>query len=314
LALLRRGQVQLDRDQLTEAANDLAEVVRTNPTSPAAFEAQYLLGVCKLEQNDAVAAEAAWRKILLSSQLTPAAGEWRDALLAVGKLQADLAGYEQRKTLRRTATAEEVASAWTHLQELAAASTKLLEEYVARYPQSPHFTEAQYHLGRALQLQADWQQHQFDHAETDNARQQARKLRDQFLNRALTQFEPLRERLAALGKEDRLDAPGRTLLANAWFDLPATYFNLGRYDDAITAYSAAANQFPQDVRVLTAYLQMAQAYALSGRPVEARSMLEQAQVILDQKQIPDAAFSAPTTSLTRTEWSDWLDRARQVQR
>ena len=100
------------------------------------------------------------------------------------------------------------------------------------------------------------------------------------------------------------------------FDLAGNFFQLGpaRYEDAIAAYSAAANQFPQDVRVLTAYMQMAQAYALSSRPVEARSMLEQAQVILDQRQIPDAAFDAPTTSLTRAEWNEWIDRARQVQR
>lgn len=314
LALVRRGQIHLDCDRIDDAVADFAHVVRSSPTSPAAFHAQYLLGVCELERNDAQAAENAWQTLLVSTQLTPAAGEWRDALLALAKLHCDQAGLEHRKTLRRGAAPDEINAAWTRMQDLAASATKLLEEYVARYPLAPQFSEAQYLLGKSLELQAEWQQRQWELAETENARQQARRLREQILNRALVQFEALKEQLTLVAREDRLSPAARTLLANAWFDLPATYFRLGLYEKAIAAYSDAANQYPQDVRVLTAYMQMAQAYSLAGKSVEARSMLEQAQVILDQRQIPDAAFVAPTTSLTRAEWDEWLDRARQVQR
>jgi len=314
VALVRRGEVELNLDRLDDAERDLQEVIRTSPTSPTAFTAQYLYGVCRLERDDPKGAEQAWRKILMANELTPAAGEWRDALLATAKLQCDLAGLEHRKTLRREATPNEVAAAWTRLQEQSSSATRMLEEFLARYPTSAKFSEAQSYLGRALQLQADWQQRQWELAETDNARQQAKRQRDQLLNRALLQFEQLRDRLTAAARADKLDPAGRTLLVNVWFDYPTTCFQLGRFEDAIAAYSAAANQFPHDVRVLTAYLQMAHAYSMSGRPVEARSMLEQAQVILDQRQIPDAAFEAPTTTLTRTEWNEWLDRARQVQR
>jgi tetratricopeptide (TPR) repeat protein len=314
LALVRRGMIHLDLDQIDAAVADFNQVITANPTSPAAFHAQYLLGVCEVERDHPQAAEAAWRMLLVSTQLTPAAGEWRDALFALAKLQCDLAAREHRQTLCRTGTVEETNAAWARMQEYAAASTKSLEEYVARYPNSPQISEAQYVLGKSLELQAEWQQRQWELAETENARQQAKRLREQILNRALVQFEELKDRLTHLNREDQLSPTGRTLLANAWFDLPATYFRLGLYEQAITAYSDAANQFPQDVRVLTAYMQMAQAFSLSGKSIEARSMLEQAQVILDQRQIPDAAFVAPTTSLTRAEWNEWLDRARQVQR
>lgn len=314
VALVRRGEIELNLDLLDDAQRDFADVVRSNPTSPAAYTAQFLYGVCRLEMDDPQGAETAWRKILNATELTPAATEWRNALLATAKLQCDLAGLELRKTLRRESDPAEIAAAWTRVEQLATDATRMLEEYLARYPTAPDYSEAQYYLGRALQLRAEWQQRQWELAETDNGRQQARRQRDVFIGRALLQFEQLRDRLTIAAKEDRLDPTGRTLLVNVWFDYPTACFDLGRFEDAIAAYSAAANQFPHDVRVLTAYLQMAQAYSLSGQPVEARSMLEQAQVILDQRQIPDAAFAAPTTSLTRAEWDEWLDRARQVQR
>jgi tetratricopeptide (TPR) repeat protein len=96
--------------------------------------------------------------------------------------------------------------------------------------------------------------------------------------------------------------------------VPHTLFVLRRHEEAISGYAAAIHRFPHDVRVLTAYVQMAQAYTQLNRDIEARSMLEQAKVILDQNQIPVAAFSASTTNLTQQEWEQWLDRIRQVYR
>jgi tetratricopeptide (TPR) repeat protein len=314
MAMVRRGEVLLNLDRVEEAIRVLEEVLQTNATSPSAFRAQYLLGLCRLERDDAAGAEEAWRKLLNSPDLHPTAVEWREALLATGQLRVELAALERRKTQSRDVGEADRGTAWTRMQEFAHDAARLLEEFLARYPDSPRHSEAQYALAKALQLQAEWQHHQWELGETENARQQARRQQQIFLTKALTHLAALRERLTALAKADRLDPPGRTLLANAWFDYPALCIQLERYDDAIAAYSAAANQYPQDVRVLTAYLQMARAYALSGRPIEARSMLEQAQVILDQRQVPDSAFLAPTTSLTRAEWNEWLDRARQVQR
>lgn len=313
MALVRRGEVLLNLDRLDEALRDLDEVLTHSATSPSAFRAQYLRGVCLLERDDTTGAEQAWRKLLQSPDLSPNALEWREALLATGMLRGELAALERRQARNLDLPQADRNRAWQRVQDLAQDAASLLEEYLMRYPQSPRYPEAQYVLARVLQFHAEDQQRQGEQAETENARQQARSRQQHYLQRAKAQFHDLRDRLSLSAKNETLDAFGRTLLTNAWFDYAALCFQLALYDECIAAYSAAANQYPQDVRVLTAYLQMAQAYALSGRPVEARSMLEQAQVILDQRQIPEAAFQAPTTNLTRTEWNEWLARARHVQ-
>ena len=138
--------------------------------------------------------------------------------------------------------------------------------------------------------------------------------RYQVLEQALVQFQGLRDDLTAEFQADHLDPVRRQIWENTWFELPHTLFALRRYEDAIAAYSAAMHRFPQDVRVLTAHVQMAYAYAQLDRLIEARSLLEQAKVILVQNQIPAAAFKAPTTNLTPAEWAQWLDRVRQVYR
>jgi tetratricopeptide (TPR) repeat protein len=187
-------------------------------------------------------------------------------------------------------------------------------EYVSRYPQAKGVAEARYHLAKSLQLLGDCRHRQWQMAETGNAREQARRELNDVLEQSLTQWQTLRDELTAEFQADQLDPIRRQIWENVWFELPHTLFALRRYEDAIGAYSSAMHRFPQDVRVLTAHVQMAYAYAQLNRLIEARSLLEQAKVILVQNQIPQAAFKAPTTNLTPTEWEQWLDRVRQVYR
>ena len=312
VALARRGQILLDLDRVPEAEADFHEVIRLYPTSAAAFTAQYLLGICRLEQDDPHGAVAQWEDILSSDRLAPVAAEWRDALLALAKLHEESAAWSRRQLERAELSAEEAARLWQEVSARSTEAARLLDEYVARYPQSTDLAEARFHLGKALQLQGDCRLRQWQLAETENSREQSRQDLNRVLERALVQFRSLRDDLNASSQADQLSAVHKKIWQNAWFELPHTLLTLERYDEAIAAYAAAVHRFPHDARVLTAYVQMAQAYTRLGREVEARSMLEQAKVILDQNQIPVAAFTAPSTSLTQQEWEQWLDRVRQV--
>lgn len=314
VALVLKGQILLDLDRVAEAEESFRLVRKEYPSSPAAFTAAYQIAVCRMEQQDVDGADAAWRAILSSNELTPPAKEWRESLFAVAKLQGDRAGYAWRKLESQTLNAEAIETLWEEVERRSRDATTLFEEYVARYPQSEQLTEVQYELGKALQLQGDLWRRTWDLAETDNARAQAQTEKARVLDRALGLFQTVRETLDPLGKQDRLEPLSQHLLENVWFEIPHTLFSLGRHDEAITEYGATIHRYPHDVRVLTAYVQMAEAYAQLNRPVEARSMLEQAKVILDQEQIPPTAFDAPTTSLTKVEWEQWLERARQVHR
>lgn len=309
VALVRRAQMLLDLDRYEEAAKDLVNVVKKEPTSPAAFHAQWLLGQCALERGRPAEAEAAWRDMIESDRLTPAATEWRAALHSLAKLLTDQASDDRRRALSRpTGDGTDASTLWRQVERRAGEAVRLWETFLARYPTSPQTVEARYLLGKGLQLQAEQLHRHWNAAETDNARQQTKKLLDITLTRAVTSFEAVRDALMPFAQEDRLSAVDAQILQSAWFELPHTLFLVGRYDEAISAYTAAANRHPQDVRVLTAYVQMAQAYAQLGKPVEARSMIEQAKVILEQQQIPTAAFSAPTTNYSRPEWEEWLER------
>ncbi|MDX1970164.1 MAG: tetratricopeptide repeat protein [Planctomycetaceae bacterium] len=314
VALVRRGLILLDLDRVSEAEENFGQVRREFPTSPAAFTARYQLAVCRMEQNDLDGADAGWRSILTSNELTPAAIEWRDALLALAKLQGDRAGWARRRVESQALGPEELETLWTEVAGRSREATEFFEQFLSRYPSASQVPEVQYHLGKALQLQGDVWRRQWQSAETENARDQSSAEMRRILERALLRFQQVREAFAEGDKNDQLTMVQRRIYENAWFELPHTLFALDRFQDAITAYAATVHRFPQDVRVLTAYVQMAEAYARLNRLVEARSMLEQAKVMLDQDQIPPTAFNAPITTLTRQEWEQWLDRARKVHR
>jgi len=55
---------------------------------------------------------------------------------------------------------------------------------------------------------------------------------------------------------------------------------------------------------------MSNCYDRRNKPQEAQSMLEQAKVIISQ--MSDDVFQQDTTNMTRKEWDDWLDWARQL--
>jgi tetratricopeptide (TPR) repeat protein len=314
VAMVRKGQILLDLDRVGDAEAAFKQVLKDYPTSAAIFQAQYLLGVCRLEQDDARGAAEHWKAITTTDRLAPTAVEWRDALLALAKLHTETAAWSRRQLERSDLNPQDAEQLWNDVAAKSSEAAKRLYEFLARYPNAKDVAEARYHLGKSMQLLGDCRQRDWLAAETENARAQTRQQLNEVLVQALDQFQQLRDELTAEFQADQLDPIRRQIWENVWFEYPHTLCALQRYDEAIAAYSAAMHRFPQDVRVLTAHVQMAYAYAQLDRLPEARSLLEQAKVILVQNQIPADSFKAPTTNLTPTEWEQWLDRVRQVYR
>ena len=97
------------------------------------------------------------------------------------------------------------------------------------------------------------------------------------------------------------------VLRNCYFGRADALFDLGRYEEAIGAYSAATNRYQHDPESLEAYVQIASCYRRLGRMNDARGTLDQARVVLSRIR-PDADF-LKTTRLARQDWVqliDWL--------
>ena len=107
----------------------------------------------------------------------------------------------------------------------------------------------------------------------------------------------------ALRQAQPVDRMGNVLVYHGTFYLPNAradaLFDMGKYEDAIQAYSAATNRYQHEPESLEAYVQIASCHRRMGRISEARGTLEQARVVL-QRIRADADFTK-TTRLARQD-------------
>ena len=310
-ALVRRGEVLLELDQLDEAINHFERVLTNYPTDVAAFQAKYLLGVAHLEKDELDQAQSIWKEILESSNLTPQAQQWSDSLFALGKLNFHLG-----KISRATKTADNGKTQGSEATDQPSPharfeeATRRLREYVNRYPDSEKIHEARFLLSRSLQNLADQPFQEMQIAKTENARQELQRKQYHYLNMAIEQLQSLNRDLRRLESQDRLDPLGKRLLKSTCFGKAHLLYLTGEYEDAIKSYHDAVNRYPQCTEVLIAYMKMSGCYESLGKSNEAKSMLEQAKIIL--KQMPDKVFESKATNLGREEWNRWLDWSREL--
>lgn len=308
-ALVQRGQCYMNLEQLDAALHDFHDVIAASPTDSAAFHARYLSGTCYLERNEPERAEQAWRELLESPDLSPKAQEWRQALYSLGKLLFDTAELKRRKDVanRAVGTTASVPEQLSATQARYDEAILRLEEFRDRYPDATESVEVRFLLARSLQRSAEFPAEKLRTAETDSARAEYRRQMKEKLDRAIGEFQELQLQLLSRLSESALDRLGKSMLRNCYFETAHCYFALGRFDEAIAAYTAGAGRAQNDVDSLTAYVQIANCYGRLKKPAEAVSTLAQAQLIL--KQLPDTAFTAGPSGLSRDEWQKWLDWA-----
>jgi len=320
-ALVRRGEVLLDLNRLDDALEHFQRVVETYPTSNASYDARYLVGKVQLEKNELDAAEAVWRDVLAFDRLDPSAPLWKLSLFSLGRLQYHRASMllSKSKGIRsnKSKTAEEklLSETFSRWDE----AVRRLEEFLKRFPDDPgtaedeylrYKSEARYLLAKSLQHRAEMPRRRLRTSETENARLEQRRAMDVLLRQAIQEFRVLQSDLLEVGERGRLDKLGQQLLLDCYFEIAHTHFALEQFEQAIVSYSGASNRYPQNAQVLVAYVQMTNCYDKLGKPAEARSMLEQAKVIL--KQMPDKVFDPKVSNMTREQWEKWIDWARRL--
>lgn len=282
-ALVGAGRALMGLDQFAEALKHFEKCRELDPKDPARFTAEYLRGQCYLKLGKLDEAEDAFRGNLEGGLLNPTAVEWRNSLQALGRLLFKTKRYEE--------------------------AIQKLTEAVARYPHEPQALEGRYLIAEAHRLSADAPLESLKSARSDAAREHYRQELRRQLGSALDGYRALKDDLLAKEMIDGLSPDQEALLRNCFFAEGECLYRMGQFQQAIDAYSAAANRYQQRPEVLDAYVRIANCYRSLGRAAEARNTLEQARLAMDR--IPEEAFWSPAASLSRSEWIDWLQWAIQ---
>jgi tetratricopeptide (TPR) repeat protein len=278
-ALVNLGEALLALEQLNDAEAVFRECIEVYPRDAASFEARVFAAQVSFQRGDVDRAEALLLENLNGDFLSPASSEWRDSLFALGRLLHD-GGHFQ------------------------AALTRLVEA-AERYPDDPRVPETRYLTAESYRQLANQTQEQLRAESTFQARLTRSRELEKLLQAALEHYEKTQAQLVERQDREPLAPLEQSILRNCVFSRGLMLFELGRYEEALKAYSTATNRYQTAPEVLDAYIQLAACYRRLDQPIEARGTLEQAKVVLGRIKA-DASFTE-TTIFTRDEWMRLLD-------
>jgi len=278
-ALVYLGEALLALERIDDALTALQECIEFHPRDAAAFRARLLASEGCLEKGKPDRAEALLLENLQGEYLTPASREWADSLFALGMLLHQQGRYDD--------------------------ATVRLEEAVERYPSDPQAIRTRYLLADAFRRRADMRRDQLDADLTLSQRGSVARQIEQDYTQSLGHYRHVQESLRRQQEAGPLQPLPRALLRNTYFAIGGLLFDLGDYEAAVRAYTAATNRYQDQPEVLEAYVRIAAAYRRLGKQREARSTLEQAKVVLGRIR-HDAAFEK-TGNYTRKQWNDRLE-------
>jgi tetratricopeptide (TPR) repeat protein len=117
---------------------------------------------------------------------------------------------------------------------------------------------------------------------------------------ALKHFEEVQVSITLKTHDLHSDPLLGTTLRNCYMLEGTVLFDLGRFKDAIEAFSNVASLYPDNPFVLETFVQIANCWRRLGQDVKARGAIQQAQIVL--QGLPASADFASTTALNREEW------------
>lgn len=304
------GASLLSEGNPEDALGVLNECREMYPNHPATYQARLLAAQALEELGKIEEAKQLLADNLYKYSLTPQSTEWRDSLFALGNLLYRDALMQEARSRNEGVDSSDVDRRRSALIELEKAhalfreALKTLTEAVKRYPQAPQQIEARYRIAECYRHCAKWPRKRLSIITIETTRVSLHKQMQQDLLSAVDEYSQL---IAMLGddKEPYRSPLERSVLRNSYFARGDALFDLGRYEDAIKAYSAATNRFQHEPEALEAYVQIAACYRRLNRPVEARGTLEQARIVLSR--IKEDADFLRTTRCTREEWGQRLN-------
>ena len=280
-AHLRLGQAYLALGKIPQSIASFEECIEFHPLDSSTYQARIDCAKAYWNQGNTSRAEQLLRDNIAGSALKPISREWKDSLFELGMLLHEMGRHEE--------------------------AIGTLEEAVERYPQDAQRLVAQYLIGESYRR---WGQEQFarvEQARTTSEREKNLDLATQRLTTALLHFEEVQRTITLKTHDINREPLMGTMLRNCYmlegtvlFDLGHYTHDLGRYKEAIEAYSNVASLYPDEPFVLETFVQIANCWRRLQRNDKARGSIEQAQIALDR--LPPEADFASATALNREEW------------
>lgn len=252
---------------------------------PFAVRSYVPLAQCYLldtdESNDE-RAEQLLQRVIGGEIGTPDAPEFRSAVLELGRFRILKGRY--------------------------AKAVELLEQALVLYEGSVEAVRIRYKLADSYRRAARTVERRLDQARILGVREQLEQERAALLESAMALFERVRDELSA--QADDLIPLEKTYLRNARFYLGDCAYDLGRYIEAISYYSAARDRNPSDPASLVALIQIVNAYRELGEYQSARTANERALRFFHS--LPSAVWDDSNLPMGVQDWERWLDSSYQL--
>ncbi len=307
--LIALGEAYLSLNQVEDAIIVVEDCLRDFSKDPAAYRARLLASAVYVEKGELARAKELLRKNLHHESLAPRSSAWRDSLFALGMILHDEGRRLNLEHQLKSPAAAAGSRNWGELErghQLSLDAIRQLTEAVARYPQAEQVLRAQYAIAESHRHAARLPLAKLENESIESRRATLNRQVEQNLTKALEEHD----RLIALMKEQglpasRLSDTQRKILRNAYFARGTVLYDMGRYEDAINAYSTATSRYQHDPAALEAYVQIAACYRRMNRRLDARGTLEQAKLVMES--IPAEADFNSTTRFGRDEWGELLN-------
>lgn len=279
-ALLSLGKAKLAIGDVEGSIAALTECIDFHNRDAAVYEARFWCSKAQFEAGDAEKAEGLLLTNLTGDTLTPASHEWRNSLFALGQLLHTVGRYPE--------------------------ALRYLEEAVERYPDDQQTIEAYYLIAESYRQAAQTPLARLQEATIESVRIDLQREVGRNLEKAVENYARVKRDLQLLTEQSHLTELEAAMLRNCYFLQAGALFDLGRYEQALKAYSDATTRYQSEPVVLEALVQMAHCYRRLHRPDEARDALEQAKVVW--QRLPEDATFTQTTNYQRDEWQQLLDQ------
>jgi TolA-binding protein len=309
-ALLMMAEAQLALDQVDKAIETLNECLESFANHPAVYRARLIAAQAYAEKGLLEEARVLLAQNVESDDLSPRSDQWRDSLFLLGNLLHRQGVEAEAKSRAAGIDDEDLERTKRGLLALEPAhlafreAINQLDKAVERYPDSPQTLEARYLLADSYRQAAKWPRKKLRTVSIEATRAALARQSQLDLEAALAEYDRLIAQLGDVQESPTHTALEKRLLRNSYFSKADALFDLGRYEDAARAYSAASNRYQNLPESLEAYVQIAACYRLLGKPQEARGTLQQAQGVLVRIK-PDANFTQ-ATPYSRDEWQQLL--------
>lgn len=313
-AYLRIGEAMLASGDLDGALDALKRCILFYPNDSDAFRARLVASRVYVDRNRLDEAKELLLYNLESGDLTPDSLEWRDSLFALGEAmfhEALLKQTEAKKQGLEGSDQRKIQEAMVTLKEshdLYVETAARLSQAVVRYGNDESAIEAKYLLAQAFKNAAAHPKKELELTDIQGKQFQLKVARDNYLSKAYDAFSELESFLMSELDRRRLSETEQRILRNCTVAKGDTLFDQERYEDAIEMYQSVSNRYYNQPISIEAFCRMASCYRRLGRYPEARGVLNQAKVFLDQR-IPKDADYLKTTRYDRSQWIvmlDWL--------